>query len=55
MMREMYIDDCIVFADTNDEFISRLDSVFGRFRKQANVHLDSKNLNLLEKLCQKQG
>ena len=29
----MYIDDCIVFADTNNEFISRLDSVFGRFRK----------------------
>ena len=33
MMCEMYIDDCIVFADTNDELISRLDSVFGRFRK----------------------
>ena len=29
----MYIDDCIVFADTNDEFVSRLDSVLGRFRK----------------------
>ena len=29
----MYIDDCIVFADTNDEFVSRLDSVFKRFRK----------------------
>ena len=29
----MYIDDCIVLADTNDEFISRLDSVLGRFRK----------------------
>ena len=33
MMFEMYIDDCIVFADTNDEFVSRLDSVLGRFRK----------------------
>ena len=33
MMSEMYIDDCIVFADTNDEFVSRLDSVLGRFRK----------------------
>ena len=33
MMCEMYIDDCIVFADTNDEFISRLDSVLGRVRK----------------------
>ena len=33
MMCEMYIDDCIVFADTNDEFVSRLDSVFKRFRK----------------------
>ena len=33
MMCEMYIDDCIVFADTNDEFVSRLDSVLGRFRK----------------------
>ena len=33
MMCEMYIDDCIVFADTNDEFVSRLDSVFGRFSK----------------------
>ena len=29
----MYIDDFIVFADTNDEFVSRLDSVLGRFRK----------------------
>ena len=33
MMCEMYIDDYIVFADTNDEFVSRLDSVFGRFSK----------------------
>ena len=33
VMCEMYIDDCIVFADTNDEFVSRLDSVLGRFRK----------------------
>ena len=32
-MREMYIDDCIVFADANNEFVSRLDSVLGRFRK----------------------
>ena len=32
-MCETYIDDCFVFADTNDEFVSRLDSIFGRFRK----------------------
>ena len=34
MMCEMYINDCIVFADTNDEFVSRLDSVLGLFRKR---------------------
>ena len=33
MMYEMCIDDCIVFVDTNDEFVSRLDSIRGRFRK----------------------
>ena len=33
MMCEMYIDNCIVFADTNNEFVSRLDSVLGCFRK----------------------
>ena len=33
MLCEMYIDDCIVFGDTNDEFVSRLDSVLGRFKK----------------------
>ena len=30
---EMYIDDCIVFADNTDEFISRLKQIFLRFRK----------------------
>ena len=33
MLCEMYVDDCIVFGDTNDEFVSRLDSVLGRFKK----------------------
>ena len=33
MMCEMYIDDCIVFADANHEFVPRLDSALGRFRK----------------------
>ena len=32
-MCEMYIDDCIVFADANHEFVPRLDSALGRFRK----------------------
>ena len=30
---EMYIDDCNVFADNTDEFISRLRQIFLRFRK----------------------
>ena len=33
MFCEMYIDDCIVFGDISDEFVSRLDSVLGRFKK----------------------
>ena len=61
MMCEMYIDDCIVFADTNDEFISRLDPVLGRFRKH-NIFLKAskwsfgfKELEFVGKVCQKQG
>ena len=49
MMCEMYIDDCIVFADTNDEFISRLDSVLGRFRKH-NLFLKARTL-ICRKSC----
>ena len=33
MICEMYIDDCTVFSDTNIEFVSRLKSIFERFRK----------------------
>ena len=33
VIREMNIDDCSVFGDTNIEFILRLRSVIGRFRK----------------------
>ena len=29
---ELYIDDCIVYANTNDEFIEKLIAVFARFR-----------------------
>jgi len=29
---ELYIDDCIVYANTNDEFIEKLRAVFARFR-----------------------
>ena len=57
----MYIDDCIVFADTNDEFISRLDSVLGRFRKHniffkaSQCSFGFKELEFVGKVCQKQG
>ena len=47
MICEMYIDDCIVFADTNDEFVSRLDSVLGRFRKHKLLSLRDKFSMLL--------
>ena len=40
MMCEMYIDVCIVFGDTNNEFLSRLERDFGRFRKH-NLYLKS--------------
>ena len=33
MILEMYIDDCTVFGDTNIEFVSRLELIFGSFRK----------------------
>ena len=39
-MCEMHRDDCIVLADRNDEFVSRLESV---------LPLVSRNLNLLGK------
>ena len=29
---EMYIDDCIVYGNTNGEFVSRLRPIFERFR-----------------------
>ena len=38
MICEMYIDDCSVFDDNNIEFVSRLQSVFERFRKH-NLYL----------------
>ena len=38
MIREMYIDDCSVFGDTNIEFVSRLRLVFARLRKH-NLYL----------------
>ena len=54
MICEMYIDDCIGYEDTNDEFVS----VFVRFSKH-NLHLKagkfsfegSKSLNLWVNLC----
>ena len=33
MICKMDIDDCTVFGDTNIEFVSRLESIFERFRK----------------------
>ena len=38
MICEMYIDDCTVFGDTNIEFVSRLQLIFDRFRKN-NLYL----------------
>ena len=42
---EMYIDDCIVYGNTEVEFVSRLRSIFERFRlhKHLNVSLDIQN------------
>ena len=57
----MYIDDCIVFADTNDEFVSRLDSVFGRFRKHnlflhaSKFSFDFKELEFVGKVVSEAG
>ena len=34
MIREVYIDDCTVFGDTNIEFVSRLKLIFEPFREQ---------------------
>ena len=42
MIREMYIDDCTVFGDTNIEFVSRLKLIFERFRKH-NLYLKASN------------
>ncbi len=38
---EMYLDDCIVYAKGNDEFIIRLDKVLSRFEKH-NIFLNPK-------------
>ena len=32
MVCEMYLDDCIVYAKGNEQFLERLESVFKRFR-----------------------
>ena len=38
MIREMYIDDCSIFGNTNIEFVLRLRLVFARLRKH-NLYL----------------
>jgi hypothetical protein len=38
---EMYLDDCIVFANTNDEFVIRLRKVFTAFSRH-NIFLKAK-------------
>ena len=35
---EMYLDDCIIFATNNDQFIERLETIFKRF-KDKNIYL----------------
>ena len=59
----MYIDDCIVLKidDTNDEFVSRLDSVLGRFRKHnlflkaSKCSFDFKELEFVGKVVSEAG
>ena len=38
MICEMYIDDCIVYGDSKDKFVSRLENGFVRFSKR-NLYL----------------
>ena len=58
MICEMYIDDCIVFADTNDEFVSRLDSVPGQhnlFLKASKCSFGFKELEFVGKVVSETG
>ena len=61
MICEMYIDDCSVFGDNNIEFVSRLRSVFERFRKH-NLYLKAnqcffgfKELEFVGKVLSEEG
>ena len=61
MIREMYIDDCSVFGDTNIEFVSRLRLVFARLRKH-NLYLKAnkcyfgfKELEFVGKVLSEEG
>ena len=61
MICEMYIDDCSVFGDNNIEFVSRLRSVFERFRKH-NIYLKAnkcfygfKELEFVGKVLSEEG
>ena len=52
MICEMYIDDCSVFGDNSIEFVSRLRSVFERFRKH-NLYLKANKCFFGFKVCRK--
>ena len=58
---EMYIDDCNVFGKTTDEFISRLRSLFERFRqhnlylKASKCYLGYKELDFVGKVLSEEG
>ena len=58
MFCEMHVDDCIVFGDTNDEFVSRLDSVPGQhnlFLKASKCSLGSKVVEFVGKVVSEAG
>jgi hypothetical protein len=47
-IREMYLDDCIVFATGHDQFLERLEIIFKRF-KDKNIFLKASRCKFISK------